>query len=103
MRVIYDGKVAYLFAGYPSSSFLFVLLMLAVQVACNLWCDSVAVVLLIRDWLSSASNDLVLRRNISKLRRGEFTVAPFRAQGESTEVACNTADDINPQTLRRRT
>ncbi len=49
------------------------------EVACNLACDSVSAALLLRDWISAASNDLALRRNMRRLRTGNFTIASYEA------------------------
>jgi len=48
-----------------------------VEVCGNTLCDTVSAALFARDWILSASNDLALRRNIIRLRQGNFRVAPY--------------------------
>ena len=65
---------------YPPIKFLFYSLFSShAEVACNVACDSISAVLLVRDWIGAASNDLALRRNMRRLRTGNFTIAPYHA------------------------
>ena len=88
---------------YPPIKFLFYSLFSShAEVACNVACDSISAVLLVRDWIGAASNDLALRRNMRRLRTGNFTIAPYHAHDHATAPQEKELEGAGARSARRR-